>query len=68
MADRRVLLSQGEVRPGIMQGQHWGKRPPKGQVTFSSPVFRDASLHFRLHGSLWRDAVEPGSPRAWLER
>lgn len=28
---RCVLLSQGETRPGIVQGQHWGPQP-------SSPI------------------------------
>jgi hypothetical protein len=25
-AGPKILLSQGEVRPGMWQGQHWGQR------------------------------------------
>lgn len=51
MPDRRIiLLSQGEVRPGVVQGQHWGERPTRSQVALSSSMYRDVNSHILLRG------------------
>lgn len=64
MSNRRViLLSQGEVRPGVVQGQHWGYPPIKAQFALSSSMYRDASQRLILRGTTQQRPALPTSRR-----
>lgn len=55
MSDRRgVLYSQGEVRPGLRQGQYWG---PRQLGPRNGPGFRDASSRLYLRGMIYADVL-----------
>lgn len=69
MSDRRgVLYSQGEVRPGIRQGQYWG---PRQLGPRNGPGFRDAGSRIYLRGTTTgsttqqRPALPTGRRRFW---